>query len=67
MIGFLGALASHALLPEGGRPHLLPVNTAEWRDELAPFQLIELHLAPPSARAGLQDIELAKISQRAAE
>jgi hypothetical protein len=51
MIGFLGALAPHALLPEGGRPHLLPVNTAKQRDELAPVQLIELHhKCQPEAR-----------------
>jgi hypothetical protein len=39
-----------------------PCRAAEQRDELAPFQLIELHSIPP-ARAGLQDIELAAISQ----
>jgi len=38
----------------------------EQRDELAPFQLIELHSVPPlSARTGFQDIELQAISQRA--
>jgi hypothetical protein len=37
---------------------------AEQRDELASFQLIELHSVPCAARAGLQDIELARISQR---
>jgi hypothetical protein len=36
--------------------------TAEQRDELAPFQLIELHSMPPS-QAGLQDIKLAGVSQ----
>jgi hypothetical protein len=39
---------------------------AEQRDELAPFQLIELHSIPAS-RAGLQNIELARISQRVSE
>ncbi len=44
MIGspVLVQLDLHVLLPEG-RPHLLPVNIAEQRDELAPFQLTELH------------------------
>src|SRR5262249_61170256 len=37
-------------------------STADERDELAPFQLIELHSVPP-ARAGLHDIEWARISQ----
>jgi hypothetical protein len=37
-------------------------RAAEQRDELAPVQLIELHSVPP-ARAGLEDIELARISQ----
>jgi hypothetical protein len=42
----------HALLPEG-RPDLLPVNTAEERDEIAPFYLIEVHSVPcQQARAG---------------
>jgi len=36
--------------------------TAEQRDELAPFQLIELHSVPASA--ALHDIEFARISQR---
>jgi hypothetical protein len=35
---------------------------AEQRDERAPFQLIELH-SMPSSHAGLQDIELAMVSQ----
>jgi hypothetical protein len=44
-----------------GRPrHCRP---ADERDELASFQLIELHSIPPR-RAELQDIELARISQR---
>jgi hypothetical protein len=61
MIGspVLVQLDLHVLLPEG-RPHLLPVNSAEQRDELAPFQLIELHSFPASE---LQDIELAMVSQ----
>ena len=37
-------------------------RAAEQRDELAPFQLIELHPVPAS-EAGLQDIESARISQ----
>ena len=37
-------------------------GTAQERDELAPFQLTELHFMPASA--ALQDIELARISQR---
>jgi hypothetical protein len=36
------------------------------RNERASFQLIELH-AVPAARAGLQDIELARIIQEEAE
>jgi hypothetical protein len=36
------------------------------RDELTPFQLIELHLALP-AQARSQDIELARISQEVTE
>jgi hypothetical protein len=36
-------------------------GAAEQRDELAPFQLIELHSVPASAE--LHDIELAEISQ----
>jgi hypothetical protein len=39
-------------------------RTAEQRDERAPLQLIELHFGPPPARAGLQNIELAIVSQR---
>src|SRR2546422_10606210 len=40
-------------------------RSAEQRDELATFQLIELHSVPcQQARAGLQDIEVARISQR---
>jgi hypothetical protein len=41
-------------------------RAAEQRDELASLQLIELHLIPP-ARAALQDIEWAGISQRVSE
>jgi hypothetical protein len=37
-------------------------RAAEQRDELASFQLIEFH-SIPAAKAGLQDIELARISQ----
>src|SRR5205823_12376510 len=46
---------------------LLPPVPANPRrvNDLAPFQLIELHSVLP-ARAGLQDIELARISQRIA-
>jgi hypothetical protein len=39
----------------------------EQRDELASFQLIELHSVPCAARAGLQNIELARISQEVME
>src|SRR5437016_6016703 len=38
-------------------------RAAEQRDELASFQVIEFHSVPCAARAGLQDIELARISQ----
>src|SRR5262249_41555143 len=38
-------------------------HAAEPANELPAFQLIELHSVPP-ARAGLQDIELARISER---
>src|SRR5262249_52177190 len=38
-------------------------RAAEQRDEVAPFQLIELH-SVPAAKPGLQDIELGWISQR---
>src|SRR5262249_16426780 len=41
-------------------------RAAEPRDELAAFQLPELHWCPP-ARAGLKDIELARISQEVME
>src|SRR5262249_24530395 len=41
-------------------------RAAEQRDELATFQLIELHSVPP-ARARLQDIELARIGQEVTE
>jgi hypothetical protein len=37
-------------------------RTAEERDEVAPFQLIELH-SVPARQGGLQDIELGTISQ----
>jgi hypothetical protein len=39
-------------------------SAAEQRDELASFQLIELHSVPRAARAELEDTELAQISQR---
>jgi hypothetical protein len=42
-------------------------RTAEQRDELASFQVIEFHSVPCTARAALQDIELQAISQRASE
>jgi hypothetical protein len=42
-------------------------RATEQRGELAPFYLIELHSVPLSARAGLQDIELARISQEVTE
>jgi len=45
-----------------GRPRGRPA--AEQRDELASFQLIELHSVPCAARAELEDTELAQISQR---
>src|SRR5262245_48995778 len=41
-------------------------RAAEQRDELAPFQLIELFRSLP-ARAALQDIEWARLSQRVSE
>jgi hypothetical protein len=41
-------------------------RAAKQSDELTPFQLIELHSVPAS-RAKLQDIELAKNSQRVSE
>jgi hypothetical protein len=41
-------------------------RAAEQRDELTPFQLIELFQSLP-ARAALQDIEWAGISQRVSE
>jgi hypothetical protein len=41
-------------------------RTADERDELAAFQLIDLHSLPP-ARDGLQDIELTANSQRVSE
>jgi hypothetical protein len=37
-------------------------RAAEKRDELSPFQLIELHFVPASA--ALHDSELGRISQR---
>jgi hypothetical protein len=45
------------------------VHEANWcaqRDELAPFQLLELHSVPAS-EVGLQDIELAMVSQEPAK
>jgi hypothetical protein len=41
-------------------------GSTEKRDELATFQLIELH-SMPASQAGLQDIELARISQEVTE
>jgi hypothetical protein len=41
-------------------------RAAEQRDELAPFQLIELFRSLP-ARAALQDIEWVRLSQRVSE
>jgi hypothetical protein len=41
-------------------------RTAEQRDELASFQLIELHSIPAS-QGCMQDIELARISQEVTE
>jgi hypothetical protein len=42
-------------------------HAAEQRDELAPFQMIELHSIPASQGVELQDIELAANSQRVSE
>jgi hypothetical protein len=39
-------------------------RAAEQRDELASFQLIDLHSVPCASRAELEDTELAQISQR---
>src|SRR5262245_64802550 len=51
--------APHALLrARSDRPCR---RCAEQRDELPPFQLIELH-SVPRLRAGLQDIGLARVS-----
>jgi hypothetical protein len=41
--------------------------TAEQRDKLPSFQLIEEHSVPYLGRAGLQDIEVAANSQRVSE
>jgi hypothetical protein len=38
-------------------------RAADERDELTPLQWIKWRSIPPPARAGLQDIELARISQ----
>jgi hypothetical protein len=48
------------LRPRRERPRR---RTAEQREELATPLLIELHFGPLPARAGLQDTELARISQ----
>jgi len=42
-------------------------RAAEQRDELAAFQMIEPHSIPLRAEGGLQDIELAGISQEVTE
>src|SRR5262249_60921252 len=42
-------------------------RAAEQRDELATFQMIEQHSIPLRAEGGLQDIELAGISQEVTE
>ena len=49
------------------RPERPDRHAAEHRDELAPLQLIELRPAPNEAKAGLQNIELAQISQEVVE
>src|SRR5260370_40979268 len=49
------AVGTRAAAPRSGHP--------DERYELAPFQLIEEHFNPMPARAGLQNIELAGISQ----
>ena len=49
------------------RPERPDRHAAEHRDELAPLQLIESRPAPNEAKAGLQNIELAQISQEVVE
>src|SRR5258708_32293300 len=53
------AVGTRAAAPRSGHP--------DERYELAPFQLIEEHFNPMPARVGLQDIELARISQEVTE
>jgi hypothetical protein len=45
-----------------GNPRACDSRTTEQCDKLAPFQMIELHSVPAS-QAGLQDTELAMVSQ----
>ena len=47
----------HGALLRARRERQRRRRAAEQRDELAPFQLIELHSVPCQARAGLQDID----------
>ena len=64
----LARVHQHANAPHSGLlrvRHNWPRSrrVGEQRDEVASFPLIELH-SVPAARAGVQDIELAQISQR---
>jgi hypothetical protein len=53
----------HPRLLRAGREGPDGRGAADERDEIAAFQLIELH-SMPASQAGLQDIELARVSQR---